>query len=489
MDKRIAIFSMFIFFLFVTTACAINNDYASQENNNPSPNELAPVKVKELHILYDSVVAGVDAIKSVIPIYEQETGIKINLDSVPYYNLQQKAYAEVANQSSLYDVIGVDSSWMPNIASELTPLSKFMKDPNLSNPDQLQIYDFITKVFLDTSVFQPENTSKQPPIMDKVDIDKITDAGFEIYGLPIQSNVLNLAYREDLFTDPKEKEAFKAQYGRELEVPKTWEEFRKVAKFFTRPEQNLYGTTLMAGSGEWVFCDFKTFLYSFGGKLLDEQHHPIFNGPEGVAAVTFYNDLINKDKVTPPMTKTASWDGAAESFSTGLTAMSMNYTRQFLDPDVDGKAGYALIPGTEINGEIVHGPHLGTWQLSINKYSENKEEAYRFIEWITSAKVQKEMLKQQLHPTRRSVYEFGQTDAVIKKRFGNYYENLEASLKVGVGRPRITNYDEFSKIVQIQVNELVNGQGDPKKNLDKAAKSTRESLERSGYIQVWQNEM
>src|SRR3954467_14667566 len=43
-----------------------------------------------LNMLYATVEADVDAIKVGIPLYEQATGTKINLDSQPYNALQQK---------------------------------------------------------------------------------------------------------------------------------------------------------------------------------------------------------------------------------------------------------------------------------------------------------------------------------------------------------------------------------------------------------------
>ena len=45
------------------------------------------------------------------------------------------------------------------------------------------------------------------------------------------------SYRKDWFEDPKEKEAFKAKYGYDLDVPKTYKELRDIAEFFYRPDQ------------------------------------------------------------------------------------------------------------------------------------------------------------------------------------------------------------------------------------------------------------
>ena len=51
-------------------------------------------------------------------------------------------------------------------------------------------------------------------------------------------------YRKDWFSRPELKEAFKAQYKRELAPPKTWQELYEVAKFFQGREidgKQVYG--------------------------------------------------------------------------------------------------------------------------------------------------------------------------------------------------------------------------------------------------------
>jgi len=39
------------------------------------------------------------------------------------------------------------------------------------------------------------------------------------------------------------------KYGKDLTVPKTWDDYAQVAEFFTQPDKQLYGTTVMAGVG------------------------------------------------------------------------------------------------------------------------------------------------------------------------------------------------------------------------------------------------
>ena len=435
-------------------------------------------KPATLNMLYAAGEANVDAIKLVIPDFEAATGIKINLDSQPYNALQTKVFAELANRSSFYDVIVVDTPWMPALTKQIEPLISYIEDPALSDPALLAIDDFIPKVFYDTAVYNRDQSHLEfPGSQDKVDVAAIKSAGFEIYGLPLQANALTLSYRKDLFDSAAEQTAFQAKYGRPLAVPTTWDEFAQVAQFFTRPDQRLYGTTLMAGTGDWSTDDFKTFLASWGGdgKMVDDKFARRFNSPEGIAALTFYADLINKHKVTPPGVTSFSWDEAGSTFASGLTAMSMNYHNPKLDTGVTGAVDYAPVPKG-----VGQGPHFGTWMLSVNSFSANKAWAYKTVEWFTSPDVQAKMLSTQLHPSRLSAYEAAKNNPVTRA-FGNYYVALGESLAAGVGRPRLTNYGEVDKIIWTAVNNAATGAATPAAALADADAKVLGALKKAGY--------
>ena len=51
--------------------------------------------------------------------------------------------------------------------------------------------------------------------------------------IPLMVSTPIVYYRHDLFADETNQNAFQKQYGRTLQAPKTWDEFDKVARFFT----------------------------------------------------------------------------------------------------------------------------------------------------------------------------------------------------------------------------------------------------------------
>jgi multiple sugar transport system substrate-binding protein len=434
-------------------------------------------KPASLNMLYATVEADVEAIKLAIPDFKAETGIDIVLDSQPYDALQQKVFAELAVDSPYYDVIIVDTPWTPALTGKLEPLSGYLTDEALNDVSDPALDDFIEKVFFDTAVYNPDSPNLQFPDTSAVDLEAISGEGFDVYGLPLQANALVAMYRTDLFEDADEMSAFETEAGRELAFPENWDEFVEVAAFFTRPDDNLYGTTLMAGNGDWATDDFKTLLAAWGGDgyMISDDFSLAFNTPEGVAALTYYADLINVHKVTPPGVTSFSWDDASAAFTSGLTAIGMNYHTEVLAPDVQGNITYALVPE-----KVARGPHFGTWMLSVNKASQNKEWAYRAANWFTSAPTQTKMLAAQLHPSRKSVYEAAKTDEAASQ-FGNFYDILGQSLALGVGRPRLTNYGAVDKEIWVAVNSAATGAMSPEDALQSAADKIVVLLQEAGY--------
>lgn len=432
---------------------------------------------ESLNMLYATVEANFDAVNSMIPLFEEATGIQINVDSQPYDALQQRVFAELASESEFYDIIIVDTPWMPALTNQIEPLSGYLADEALNDIADVALDDFIPAVFYDTAVYnQGESHLRFPGDTSTVDLDAIASEGFEVFGLPIQANALTMAYRADLFADPDEQAGFEAEYGYELAFPETWEEFSDVSQWFTRPDENLFGTTLMAGAGEWATTDFKSFAASAGGNgtLVDDQFNITFNDPAAIEGLEYYASLINDLEVTPPGTTNASWDDTGSTFGQGLAAMTMNYHSFDL---AEGEVAYGVIPAKV--GETP-GPHFGTWMLSVNKFSNNKDWAYRAITWFTSADTQIQMLQSQLHPTRVSVYAAAAADDDLTGQFGNFYEALGDSLATGVGRPRLTNYGEVSGAVGTAVNQVANG-ADAKETMDAAAEEVALLLEQAGY--------
>lgn len=421
-----------------------------------------------LRILYATVEAGSEAIIYAAERYREETGIVVEVSTFPYNSLQEKVFSELLGESAFYDLVVVDTPWMPKIIQQLEPLSAYIA----AAPDAIMLDDFIAKPFLDTAVFKEEEPQQAPPELASIDIEAIVAAGFDVWSLPLQSNVLTVSYRKDLFEDADNRKQFRERYQRELAIPQTLDEYLDVAAFFTRDtdgdgEIDMYGTTLMAAKHESNFVDFKSFLSVYGGAILDEQQRPAFNNARGVAALEAYGSWILEQKVTPPDVMAYTWDEVEIAYSYGQVAMGMNYHDMKLHPKVAGETGYFMMPGLRRDGEIVRGPHFGSWGLAINRHSGQKQQAYALATYLASPQMQQQYLQFRQHVTRTSAYEAAKH--LPDRSLREYYEVLGNSLRVGVGRPRIKQYEELSEIMQTAVQRYLAGREHAAALLDEAA--------------------
>src|ERR1700759_2972955 len=114
-----------------------------------------------------------------------------------------------------------------------------------------------------------------------------------VLGLPYHDGPECLIYREDLFEDSENRERYAQQYGQALNVPRTWEQFYRAARFFNSPEKRLFGTVIAAyPDGHNTVYDFCLQLWTRGGELFDDSGALCLNTLEAREALDFYRTLL-----------------------------------------------------------------------------------------------------------------------------------------------------------------------------------------------------
>ena len=155
-------------------------------------------------------------------------------------------------------------------------------------------------------------------------------------------------YRKDLADDPKEKEGFKAKYGYELQPAQTWDQYRDLAEWFTRPEEGLYGTALQGKRHEALWYEWLNFLYSFGGDMMEVESGSecgpiIVNSPQAVASLEYYKSLM---QYSPPDTLNYFWDDVMALMQQAQGVRADHVERRHLR----GLGGYRGEPGRRQGG-------------------------------------------------------------------------------------------------------------------------------------------
>jgi len=156
-----------------------------------------------------------DALKKLLPEFEQLTGVKVNLEILPYPTLQEKQAVAVTQGTGAYDVVHVDCVWIGQYAGQglVIPVEDFVKR---TDPEVLALDDFIPSVLSEQGMWEGK-----------------------LYGLPFIQAVFGLHYRTDIFEE----------FG--ITPPDTWEEFRETAAMLTEKlkDRGMTGLTFMGRRG------------------------------------------------------------------------------------------------------------------------------------------------------------------------------------------------------------------------------------------------
>ena len=288
------------------------------------------------------------SMKHLSKLYTQKTGTPVEITTVLY----DEMYSALSSlgPDSKYDILRIDVTWLNWFSEQiLQPLDKI--DPSVLS----DLNSFIP------STIEPYSTIKG-----------------HLYTLPFTPSIASLFYRKDLFENSIYKQMYWEKYKKNLEVPTTFDEFNKIARFFTKKFNPIspvdYGATLTLGSYGVSSSEFLIRLFSQQENLYDKNNEIRLNSSVANWAL---NNLIETKKYSSP-DYCKWWTDTASAFAEGNVAMAILYTNfasNILNPysKVIGNVGFASTPG--------HNPIIGGGYLGVSKYSKRPKESLSFIRW------------------------------------------------------------------------------------------------------------
>ncbi|WP_245428352.1 ABC transporter substrate-binding protein [Kumtagia ephedrae] len=205
--------------------------------------------------------------------------VSFGFAEAPFSDLFQKAATSLATRSQEYNIIISDSQWLGALARPgwILQLDDIIaKNPNL----QLEWY---SQTVVDTYMTYPDNSGNR-------------------WGLPQEGDTIALFVRKDLLENEEEKSAFQAKYN--IPLPQTFEDFEKltmedfekVAEFFTRPDQQLWGTASQYSRVyDFCTCFLYPYMWSQGGEIWNPetgQVEGILNSDINATAMDQYKGLL-----------------------------------------------------------------------------------------------------------------------------------------------------------------------------------------------------
>jgi len=326
---------------------------------------------------------------AMVPLVAEELkaeGIKV--EPVPTENivLRDKQMMEGRMGTGAFDVMLAWEALMPLMTDFLEPLDQYIIDAGM-----------------DLEKFK---ASFYPAVQELASVDG------KLYWIPIHVNS-QLGYaRTDLFTDSKEQEAFKKEYGYDLPQPdengtitfKDRDQFVDVAKFFTRDidgdgKVDLWGFSQPA---KWDHgtCVFEELVLRAGLEYFGPDGRSLWGPgyPENQKAVIeiaqFLSDTINTWKITTPGALGMEMTEVNQLFMEGKAAMSYTWNVDFWGKVSKGAfADKYGVPSSWAMSFMNKAPEykgiMSIWGYALSKDSKNKEAAVKFLIKMADSEIRK----------------------------------------------------------------------------------------------------
>jgi len=397
----------------------------------------------------------------VIPQFEKETGIKVNITDYPYESLHEKIISELAGGSGAFDLILIDSYWIAEFKPWLTNLEKFQDEhPELVDP-QFNWDDIHPRVM--------ENGVKFP-------------AGY-IGAFPGYVTDHMLMYRKDLFDNPKYKEEFKNKYGYDLKVPNvntSLEEFKDICEFFTRDTNgdgkiDLYGyCSASAKTAVDVIQEYACWLKAEGGRFFEDWRNgnfrPMLNTSEALAALKYHKDLL---KYQPPGVTAYGVFEQTLAFQKGEVAMIYDWTETI--PDIEDKDKSLVAGKVGYDGAMpVVGGQCGPMPVILPNTSKHKEAAFLLGQWIHSRDI---MVKTKIASSPRVSMLL---DPELQTKYP-YYKAAYTIDENGFVFPLFPELVEWANNIQTILSMCLVGDISPEQAVERMQKDTEKLMKDNGY--------
>lgn len=284
-----------------------------------------------------------------------------------------------------------------------------------------------------------------------------------LYGMPMYTDANAFYYRSDKLEE----------YGHD--VPETYTEVVNVAQdILNKDDEITNGYIWQGGSNEGLTIMWLNWLWGMGGTVQHNDKLKV-NTQKGIDALGHAVDLIHKYEITPRSAAASKTDGNRQTFQQGNTLFMRMWPYAVAVMNEDGSPVKDKFSVTQMPTQEGHthanNSCLGGWGIMINEFSENKEAAQQFAQFVATKEVQEALaLNHSRLPVRQDLYTQEYFDqAPLLEKFANILNQTRA-------RPTTPNYSTFSEIVYSQCNSALVQNKTPKKALNDAQKQIDQQI-------------
>ena len=402
--------------------------------------------------------------------WEEQTCGEVQIVEFPFSELYPKFTTALVTGSGDFDVLSYIPAWTPDFSAYLATM-----------PAEMQTGEYWEDI--------------HPTFRERLMLWE-----GEVKSASMDGDMHMLNYRADLFEDPDEQAAFRDRYGYDLAAPLTWDQYYDIAEFFTRPEQDLYGTAEAFRRGGQQFWYFFSHAAAY-------THHPdnpgtMFFDPETMDAeinnpgrVRALEDYIRSLQYNPPGALNFGSGDVRPLYAGGTVAMNLDWADSAVlaanpaESSIMGQVRTAMLPGSteyynsvtdqwDTFDEPVAAPFLafGGWQLAVAQDSEHLDAAWHYVQMATGQEQSSWAIvtaNTGVNPYRLSHYE--DLDAWLA-----IFTEVEAESYLGAQRAsldapnvaldlRIPGFFSYTEVLEIELSRALAGEVEPQEALDRVA--------------------
>ncbi|SCL32435.1 carbohydrate ABC transporter substrate-binding protein, CUT1 family [Micromonospora pallida] len=377
------------------------------------------------------------AIEPLIDEFEQESGVTVKVQTFAEQQMRDKVQLNLQSRSSSMDVfMTLPSREGPQFAKAnyYEPL-----DERASGAADYQVDDF------------PEAVRAGMTVDDKMIAAPINVEGVVLY------------YRTDLFE----------QYG--VKPPTSLDELTTAAEQIKQKSGGKVTPIALRGQSAALPFTFGPFLHSEGVAWTKPDGKPNFDDPKAIAAIDRYATLARE--YGPPGVVNNTFTQSSALFAAGNAAMeleSSNELSSIVDPKTSKVAeniGVLDFPAGSAGSKTT----VLSWGLAVSSFSKNKDAAWKFVQWATSAETQLELTKSGIAPPRTSVTEDPAYTATLNtetlKQWNTALTKAQSTGETEVG-PVGVAAAEMRKVIGDAVGKVILGRA----SAEDAAKEIQDGL-------------
>jgi multiple sugar transport system substrate-binding protein len=436
-----------------------------------------------LHGISESTPPSRYARDTVGKMFEQESGIKVELEATSWDEQYDKAIKDMEAATGIYDFVYVEQDIIyAYLANEyLTNVTQMLKDnPNLKAAD----FDE-SKLTTYANYFKDQNG--------------------DLFGVPMEAFIKIMLYRTDLFGDAAAQEAFKAQYGYDLAPATNYTQYADIAEFFTQwgKDNNLelWGTTVQAVTGHPAsfYEVFESILPTAGvynwGINMENWKASVANGgtmnsDRAKEAFAFWISML---EYAPPEATSSTWDEVAGSFAAGRAAQGWVYGENAAwiatDPErskVVGNVGVALPPlmdETAMQDAEAGKGYIGYYDggaFGIPVSSKNQKCALLWVQYVGLPQIQADWAAAGARITLQETFD----DPIVKDmdaKTNGYFTLFRDKGYLFGGAPPFPFHATIREVIAPFIYKAIAGELTPADALDQAAAAVDTELPNLGY--------